>query len=228
MTIILFFFLSMAAILYLVYVASAKTGTFLDRFTNKISLITGFLAAFGIYLTYRIFEAQADNLSNDITLRLIDRSWIDLNEIIKQESEKCPTLINSLYYPWQKSVLGNNSNNSNNNDDWTTCSYISIKMFQAWEDYLTLASVDETGSYVWMANFVQWAKSDVLKKNWDVLKSNFSITTIEFGDFLFKSVKEYTPQNADDHLDFAIKLSESKELKNIKDKRNNVSGYSII
>ena len=220
-------------VFYLIFLASKKAGSFLDRFTGKMTVLTGFLAAFGIYLTYRIFEAQVENLSNDITLRLIDRSWIEVNELIHLNVKKCPRLVNSLYYSWQKPFQDNNSkpfqdNNSNNDDDWTSCNYLSIKIFQAWEDYLTLSNMDETGSYVWLANFLQWTHSSELEKEWNVLKANFSLTTIEFGDFLFKSCKEYTPKNADEHSAYAIKLSESKVLKNIKYKRSNVSIYTII
>ena len=230
---LIMFSILLSFVLYTIYLASKKPGSLIDRFTSKMTVITGFLAAFGIYLTYKIFQAQVENLSNDITLRLIDRSWVDVNELIYWNVKKCPTLVNSLYYPWQKpfqdnSINNSNINNTNNNDDWTSCNYLSIKMFQAWEDYLTLAGMDETGSYVWLANFLQWTHSKELEKEWNVLKSNFSITTIEFGDFLFKSAKEYTPKNADEHLEYAIKLSESEEFKNIKNKRGGITTYNLV
>jgi hypothetical protein len=227
---LIIFSILLSFVLYTIYLASKKPGSLIDRFTSKMTVITGFLAAFGIYLTYKIFQAQVENLSNDITLRLIDRSWVDVNELIYWNVTKCPTLVNSLYYSWQKPFSGNNSNNSNNsnNDIWTSCNYLSIKMFQAWEDYLTLAGMDETGAYVWIANFLQWTHSKELEKEWNALKANFSKTTIEFGDFLFKSSREYTPKNADDHLAYAIKLSESEVFKNIKIKRSGVTTYAIV
>ena len=98
--IILFLFLFILSIFSMYVAAINKKESFLDRMTDKITIITGILAAFGIYLTYRVFQKQSNNMSNDITLRLIDRAWIGINKELATNSSKCKTLVNSLYFEW--------------------------------------------------------------------------------------------------------------------------------
>jgi hypothetical protein len=37
--------------------------------------------------------------------------------------------------------------------------YISIFMFQNWEDHLTFRNLDAAGDKVWLRNYLQWAQS---------------------------------------------------------------------
>jgi hypothetical protein len=211
-------------VLFLVFIAAyKKKESFLDRITNKIPVITGFLAVFGIYITYRLFKLQYDNLANDQTLKAIDRSWMLINREIADKNDTCPTLSNSLFFPWQVNNLGKITT-KDNTDNWADCNYLSIVIFQSWEDYLTLSALDETGGQVWMANYIQWASSKELKKNWDLLKGNFAELTREFGDFLFKSAAIYKPTNHTEHIEAARKMAESEEFKAIIKKRKGVDG----
>ena len=221
--ILLFLFFLTVAIVVMYFAAKHKKESFLDRITDKFTIVTGILAAFGIYLTYRVFQKQSDNTANDITLRLIDRAWIGVNRELARDASKCRTLANSLYFDWQRKNLGtNNSNNNNNNnqDDWATCAYLSNLIFQSWEDFLTLGSVDETEDQVWIANFIQWAQSNILRNNWNLLKANYSSTTIELGDYLFRIVSSYIPKNEIEHMSLSKQIMQSEEFKNIRHKRN--------
>jgi hypothetical protein len=213
----------------IVRASTTKHDGFVGRFLNKLSVINGFLAAVGIYITYSIFKAQADKMANEITLSLIDRSWLKINEAIKNSKDTCPTLVNSLYFPWQRSVLGK-IQSSEKVDSWSDCNYLSILMFQAWEDYLTLSEFDETGDQVWLANFLQWANSDVLRQNWNVLKTNFAPLTIEFGDYLFFTTKNFKPASQDEHRLLVQNLSKDPGFVKIKDKRKGIgsNSFSIV
>ena len=42
----------------------------------------------------------------------------------------------------------------NNTKKWQTINYLSILIFQAWEDFLTSSKIDETGEIVWLNNFL--------------------------------------------------------------------------
>ncbi len=64
--------------------------------------------------------------------------------------------------------------------------YISIVFIQCWEDYLTLRELDQTGDQVWLYNFLQWAQSPYLRKDFQTLKYNFAPTTIKFGELFFE------------------------------------------
>lgn len=59
-------------------------------------------------------------------------------------------------------------------------------MIQSWEDYLTLRTLEETGDEFWLHNFLQWAQSPYLKKEFDTLKYNFAPLTIDLGKLLFE------------------------------------------
>lgn len=208
--------------------ARSKKDGFISNFLNKLSVINGFLAAVGIYITYSIFKAQADKMSKEITLGLIDRSWLNINQKIMNAKDTCPTLVNSLYFPWQRDTLGKIQ--PGKSDSWTDCSYLSITMFQAWEDYLTMAVFDETGDQVWLANFVQWAASPILKKNWEVLKTNFAPLTIDFGDYLFYIMSTNKPTNALEHNLLTKNILKDPSFIEVKRKRGQVSSsaFSII
>ena len=230
-----YFALFMFILVIIIFLAAKKNNaSFVSRFLDKLSVINGFLAAFGIYITYSIFKAQSDKMSREITLSLIDRSWLKINQSIKDSQNTCPTLVNSLYFPWQIAELGSisntNSTKTTQSDNWSDCSYLSILMFQAWEDYLSLTEFDETGDVVWIANFSQWAASDKLRKNWAVLKTNFAPTTIEFGDYLFNIMRMAKPANQADHLTLSTQIATSEILKKIKSNRNNIvsTAFSII
>ena len=121
----------------------------------------------------------------------------------------------------------NNNNNNNNNDDWPTCAYMSNLIFQSWEDYLTLASIDETEDQVWIANFVQFSHSEILRNNWNLLKANYGSTTIEFGDYLFRMTTSYTPKNEIEHLSLAKQIMNSEEFKHIRNKREKIGEGGI-
>ena len=66
--------------------------------------------------------------------------------------------------------MGFQSNESHENDKWYAVNYLSILIFQAWEDFITSAKIDDTGYIVWMNNFLQWSNSKILRNNWNVLK----------------------------------------------------------
>ena len=69
--------------------------------------------------------------------------------------------INSLYFDWQKKVLGSEEQQTSEGDKWYAVNYLSILIFQAWEDFITSAKIDDTGYIVWMNNFLQWSNSKI-------------------------------------------------------------------
>ena len=166
---------------------------------------------------------QIENVSRDSTYKIVDRGWILINKTLADYHDKCPFFINSLYYDWQKAQMSERVLNKNNinNDDWASVNYLSTIIFQAWEDFLTSLSVDQTGTVVWIANFLQWSQSSVLRNIWNVSKPNYAITTQLFGDFLFSQT--FTPKNANELQSFAQRCADSEEFTKIKKKYNNGS-----
>ena len=214
----IYFFLFLGIVItFILYVIRKDKNSLISKFTDKISIISSLFVPIGIYLTYTVFSLQFEESKISSTFRIIDRSWLNVNKIFVDYYDKCPTFINSLSFDWQKKVLGSEIQNSNQGDDWYAVNYISVCIFQAFEDFLTSALDDETGQYVWIANFLQWTNSDILRNNWSVLKSNFSDTTEMFGDYLFLMSDTHIKQitNVSELTTLSKNIAESEEFKNI-------------
>lgn len=102
-----------------------------------------------------------------------------------------------------------------NNDKWYAVNYLSILIFQSFEDFLTAHELDETGDYVWICNYIQWVSSPLLEDKWSVLKSNFADTTIILGDLLFNNVRN-------------IKINDYNDIKRVADKIINSHEYKSL
>lgn len=207
-------------LLILIYYASLqKSNSVIDKFTKKIEIIPFFFICIGIYLTYEIFKINLENINREATFKIIDRGWLGVNKAILENYDKCPAFCDSLYFPWQRDKLGVKSQ-SNNKNDWYAVNYISNMIFQGWEDFLTSATADETGYEVWIANFLQWTSSPMLKSAWAVLSPNYANTTIIFGDLLFNFAQKFKPVNERDLLEMSIKISKEEDFLNIIKKRH--------
>lgn len=204
----------------MIYVAKKKKGHFLDKLTNKFAIIGSIFVPIGIYLTYKVFNLQLQAMGRDATYKIIDRGWLDVNKKLVEYYDKCPTFVNSLYFDWQKKVLGKETT-PNHPDDWYAVNYLSIVIFQSWEDFITSSIIDETGTVVWINNFLQWSNSPILRNNWSVLKSNYAATTQEFGDYLFYNSSTYKPKNESELSNLAKTVAESEKLKVILKHRYN-------
>lgn len=220
MIIFLISFIIILILLY--YVSIIPIDSVLDRFTNKIPVITGFFIGGGLLLTYYIFNISVENIRKDLTYKIIDRGWLNINQKFMENYGKCPNFIESLYFSWQKNNLEFkiSSQPVNKYDDWYAVNYLSILIFQSFEDYLIVQEHDETGDYVWINNYLQWVNSPILENRWSVLKTNFAKTTIKLGDLLFSSIKNKNINNVADLANLADSIVNSEQYKQIVYKRN--------
>ena len=203
------------------YISSQGKKSFHFKLTSNLALIAQIFIPLCMFLTLQVFIIQLGVLSRNSTFEVIDRSWLAVNEKIKTEYNECPNLINSLYFDWQLKKLGDIDNQIKRKDRWYSVNYISNLIFQSWEDFITASSSDQTGTYVWMNNFLQWTNSEILKESWSVLKGNYSNTTQEFGDYLFHISSISNPKNTLELYNLAEKVSKSNEIKLIFKKRFN-------
>jgi hypothetical protein len=180
--------------IFMWFVVRKKKGSMLDRYTGKLEVIGSLFIPLGIFLTYRVFTLQHESMGRDTTYKLIDRGWLDVNKNMVKFYKDCPKFINSLYFDWQRKVMGP-TEAPQGEDKWYAVNYMSILIFQAWEDWLTSAQVDQTEHEVWINNFLTWANSDILRENWAVLKSNYSPTTQRVGDYFFFTASSFHPKN---------------------------------
>jgi hypothetical protein len=134
-------------------------------------------------------RVQALKNVNEIkfTKEAIDKLWLFPNQLLTDKKEARPEFLASFYYNnvtlyeltkelKTKPTIGSELAEQ----------YICIAAIQSWEDFLTVRTLDKTGTEVWLVNFLQWAQSPYLKKAFDNLKYNFALTTIKLGDLLFE------------------------------------------
>jgi hypothetical protein len=200
----------------LVYLSSkSDPGSFLDRILSKINSIGVIYIAIGIYITYKIFSENINEIKRNNTLKIIDRSLLGTIKLINDNYSKCPNFCDSLFYSWQRETLGNKKRKYDIEDSWESVLQISFQIFQAFEDVLTVSNIDQTGFYVWIANFMPWAHSKKLKKAWDTLYPNFADKTIEFGNFMFKVSNENIPRNTSEYKKRAKEIFEMPFIRNL-------------
>lgn len=188
----------------------------LERFVGKFSLIAAVFIPIGTFMTLFVFQLQSNTLSRDATFRVIDRGWVVINEKLITFYDQAPDFVESLYYPWQKLTdCPPKKKKDHGCDEWYVVNYLSILIFQGWEDYLTSSNVDETGNQIWINKFLQWTNSSILEEKWKVLKGNYARTTQEFGDFLFRISSKQSPKNQKDLYNLSIKVLQSEGYKQI-------------
>ena len=107
------------------YVARKGENSLLNRFTGKFAVIGSIFVPVGIFLTYRVFTLQLQAMSRDATYKIIDRGWLDINKKIVDYYKDCPNFMNSLYFDWQKKVLGREVKYETQ-DNWYTVNYINM------------------------------------------------------------------------------------------------------
>ena len=222
--IIIFTILAIIIIYSLWIVSKYNRDSFIFKFTEKLFSIPSIFIPVGIFLTFKVFKLQIESMERESTFKMVDRSFHTVNKSVAENYDKCPNLINSLYFDWQKNKMtthysSNSNNNSNKDDDWTASLLVATLMFQAWEDSLTSYEIDETGAIVWFAVFMPWAYSDKLKDIWEISKSNYAKVTADYGDFLFYTIRAYTPKNDNELYLLAQYCVESNTFKKIIETR---------
>jgi hypothetical protein len=68
--------------------------------------------------------------------------------------------------------------------------YASLRIFQSMEDFLSTASYDITGIYVWVNNYLMWLQSPILQAHWTILGFNFAKDTRAFVNRLIEKAND--------------------------------------
>lgn len=86
------------------YSSYNPSNLFLDKLTDKLGIISGFFMTAALYLTYLIYDSNIDTVKKDITYKIIDRGWLNINHKILEYYKLCPNFADSLYFNWQRGV----------------------------------------------------------------------------------------------------------------------------
>ena len=185
----------------------------ISKLSSKIPITTGLLTATAILLTYLVFRNTYTKNLDDITLAMTDRGFLKIFDTLAENSNKCPYFIDSLKFSFQKNY--NYENKNNDKDDQVAIDNISVKIFQAMEDYLATATLTSTSDSEWFGTFLSFCQSKTLKQQWDVYYFNFGKKTKLYIDELFKIAKENTFKSAKEVVDFSEKFILTKTFKDI-------------
>jgi hypothetical protein len=187
-----------------------------NRFLKNISFLPIFFLAIGVFISIAIWDRSLKSLRAESELKMVDRIFIDLAKIIDEYYPKAPKFINSLFLPFRKNKLNFDNTILNTEDDWTTVNFVSLRIFQSWEDYLTISTVDPTGEESWIRTFIPYATSKQLFDIWKVTEYNYEPTTRMFGNLLFEICLGNIPQNSEELQTLTLKFFNSERYDEIK------------
>ncbi len=181
---------------------SSRLYLFLDIF-SKSSVI---YIAGGMFLTYIFFRYNLDETKRTNTLRIQERSYINIMKAIHDYRAKAPKFANSLYLDFQKKDYVEESYDVK--DEWGTKVYLSKLIFQAIEDVTNIWGVDKSSLSEWMATFIQWLHGREIQKMWSVHKySNDQEITVPLVNHIIKNVNTTKITKGEELLKLADKLA---------------------
>lgn len=192
-------------------------------FVSMMASIAVVILGFNVLVSTLSMELQKNITKAQFTKLNIDKSWLFPNQIICEKNKARPEFLASLYYNNLDLLEASKNLDTPKTIDSTLAEqYLSIVLFQSWEDYLTMRKFDETGDEVWLVNFLQWAQSPYLKTEFERLKYNFAALTIKFGELLFEYGAKIPVPTTDSKVynDTAIKLLADDRLQSIYKERS--------
>ena len=193
-------------ILLLHHSSNSTKDSYLDRIVNKIGSLSIVLYLFSIVLTYKILLLTRNYNNMAIDFQYIDRLWLNINNLIATNYDKCPNFINSLFYDWQKNIFNINNNDINKNDNWLYINLISLTIFQSFNDYVLYISNDKYDKHNWINLFINWTGSEQLYIIWNNNKYNYHDKTVQFVDNLFYLTRINRPKNTEDMKKLKLKI----------------------
>jgi hypothetical protein len=161
-----------------------------DRFRLIISLlgaISVLLVTYNLYATFKFNEAIEKNRIAYNTIDNIRNKFLNPQHELVELYPEGYFLYASMYLD---NPVGNEPTEYNPSKRAEVERYMSIRLFQAVEDFLSTAAFDLTGVYVWINNFLSWLQSPILQKNWATLAFNFADDTRLLVDRLIEKSNE--------------------------------------
>lgn len=163
---------------------------FQDTVLYRILVILGsgatiFIVFYFIYKAQRDVQIAEEKIDRQTAL-VVDRLGENMDIYFQAHFDSAPRLIMQMY-PETPFHPREEPRASGDRDSVAVAeSNVAIHVFQTWEDYRTLHTLDTTGELVWISYFLHWSQSDILFRYWKRLQANFALSTILFGNLLFQ------------------------------------------
>jgi hypothetical protein len=214
-------------ILILIYSSTFfKKNSLLDRFVTRVPIASHFIIGIGIYITFLLLKLNFKDSSTKESIQALKDSTVNTLDILEKYNERCPTLINSFFFPWQNISSKNNYDSdafNGGNDDKLAAFIVSNKIFENVGIYIHGACMTVIGDAKYLIFFSSFFRSKLLKAEWDNCYGNFDFTTrlvcnklFEINDKnKFKNVKELV-----EYFENYTKTLEFKTILNSEDPTN--------
>ena len=207
------------ALLFLIYSSTFfNTGTKLDKFVLRLPIASQFLIGFGIIVTFLIFVTNYQDSVRKSTTDTIRETYDKTLEVFDTHSKRCPNLIASFFYPWQKIEHKNKHHNTslkNVEDEDISVIYVSNHVFQIIEFYVQQSSKLDATNTRFLAFFSSLCYSKILKEEWEDYRAFFGLTTKLIIEDLFKINETQTFNNSDELINYFDIYTHSERFKKI-------------
>jgi hypothetical protein len=216
-------------ILLLIYFSAfLKNNSKLDKFVTRLPIASQFLIGFGILVTFMIFLANYQETIVKETVTTIKETFLQTLEILDNHKDKCPNLISSLFYPWQKENVQDSFNNSLNEDDPISKMYVVNYIFQTVGLYVQESASLSVSNSKFLAFFASLYNSKILREEWEKYKANFGTRARLLIEELFKINETHTFNNYEELIAFFDKYSVSHDFVSIIKTRDSSSTRRIV
>lgn len=201
-------------LVFVIFVATRKEHSFSDRFGKHFSILTGTFIAIGVIITMRFLNINHTDMSNDKSLKIVDRAFDTLG-LFEKFRDKCPNFISTMFFDFQKPTFTRKPSPTDTPDDWSVVMLLGNKIFQLWEDMITVSTQDELRRDVWVCSFLQFSKSDQLRELYDNFKYDYSEPSRRLGALLFEVNEKQAIRSPDEWHRAAVRLTQDPRFKAI-------------
>lgn len=129
----------------------------------------------------RFLNINHTDMSNDKSLKIVDRAFDTLG-LFEKFRDKCPNFISTMFFDFQKPTFTRKPSPTDTPDDWSVVMLLGNKIFQLWEDMITVSTQDELRRDVWVCSFLQFSKSDQLRELYDNFKYDYPSLLFEVNE----------------------------------------------
>jgi hypothetical protein len=185
-----------------------------------------FIIGLGIYITYLLFKTNYSGTVSRETGFAIKEIYVRMYDILEQYKEKCPNLINSFFFNWQKDGTGDsNLSHSFNKDDNFHAMTLSNKIFEVVDIYIstvTLTSLSDARFLIFISSFY---KSKLLKNEWNKYYIYYGERVRILSEKLFEINEKENFKSPEKLKDYFEKFVLEPEYNEILTKENKSKAY---
>lgn len=174
--------------IYIVYKFDVPNVTRFSLLVSYLGGISILLVIYNVYINFKSNDLLEKNRSAYNTIQNIQNNYLGPQKELLKYFPEGYFLYASMNQDTDLSVHMPTQYNSIKRKQVEL--YFSLRIFQSVEDFLSTATFDITGMYVWINNFLMWMQSPILQKNWHLLNFNYSTDTREMVNRIIKKADQ--------------------------------------